>query len=396
MKLSAAIRSLKPSATIAAAAKAKELKNQGVKVYEFTLGEPDFTTPQHIQDAAIAAMKAGHTHYTASGGILELKNAICAAYERDHGMQYDPSQVLVSNGAKHSIHNLLTAACEPGDEVIIPAPYWVSYSALVELTGATPVMVETTEESGFCLSPEHFSAAITDKTRLMMLNNPCNPTGAAYPVEALEAIAKVAVERDVLVMSDEIYEKLIYEGSEFRSLPTLADGMRERTVVISGVSKAYAMTGWRIGWAMGPADLIKAMDKLQSQETSNPCSISQYAAIAALEGPQDCVEEMRSEFASRREYVLKRLHALPDVSFAEPGGAFYAFFNVSKHFGRPLGGGRTVDNSSDFCTALLEEANVALVTGDAFGAPGYVRLSFATNLETIEAGFDRLEKFLTA
>ncbi len=394
MKLSSAIQSLKPSATIAAAAKAKELKNKGVKVYEFTLGEPDFTTPQHIQDAAIAAMKAGHTHYTPSGGIADLKQAICAAYERDHGLQYQPNEVLVSNGAKHSIHNLLTAACEPGDEVIIPTPYWVSYSALVELTGATPVFVDTTEASGFSMSAEQFADAITDKTRLMMLNNPCNPTGAAYSVEALEAIAKVAVERNVLVMSDEIYEKLIYEGSQFRSLPTLREGMRDLTVVISGVSKAYAMTGWRIGWAMGPAELIKAMDKLQSQETSNPCSISQYAAIAALEGQQECVEEMRKEFAVRREYVLKRLNALPDVSFAEPGGAFYAFFNVAKHFGRPLGGGKTVDNSSDFCTALLEEAHVALVTGDAFGAPGYVRLSFATDIKTLEAGFDRLEKFL--
>lgn len=396
MKISASIRSLKPSATIAAAAKAKELKNKGVKVYEFTLGEPDFITPQHIQDAAIAAMQAGHTHYTPSGGIAELKQAICNAYERDHGLQYQPSEVLVSNGAKHSIHNLLTATCEPGDEVIIPTPYWVSYSALVELTGATPVMVETTEESGFCMSAEQFRSAITEKTRLMMLNNPCNPTGAAYPVKALEAIAQVAVERDVLVMSDEIYEKLIYEGSEFRSLPTLREGMWDRTVVVSGVSKAYAMTGWRIGWAMGPAEVIKAMDKLQSQETSNPCSISQYAAIAALNGPQECVEEMRKEFAVRRDYVLERLRALPDVTFAEPGGAFYAFFNVAAHFGRPLGGGKVVDNASDFCTALLEEAHVALVTGDAFGAPGYVRLSFATDLETLKAGFDRLEAFLSA
>jgi len=395
MQLSATVQKLKPSATIAAAAKAKELKSTGVKVHEFTLGEPDFTTPAHIIDAAKAAMDAGHTHYTPATGIPELKSAICAAYDRDYGLKYAPNQVAVSNGAKHSIHNVLTTLCGPGDEVIIPAPYWVSYSAPVELTGATPVIVATTEESGFCMSAEQFQAAITDKSKLIMLNNPCNPTGAAYPVDMLEAIANTALENNVLVLSDEIYEKLIYEGSEFRSLATFGPEVAANTIIVSGVSKAYAMTGWRIGWTLASPEITAGMTKLQSQETSNPCSISQYAAIAALEGPQECVEEMRAEFAKRRIYVLERLRALPDITFAEPGGAFYVFFNVSAHFNRPLPGGRTVDNASDFCTALLEEAHVALVTGDAFGAPGYVRLSFATNMETIKAGFDALEKFLT-
>lgn len=396
IRLSATVQKLKPSATIAAAAKAKELKNTGVTVHEFTLGEPDFITPEHIRTAAKQAMDAGHTHYTPATGIPQLKQAVCDVFQRDHGMTYQLSQVAVSNGAKHSIHNVLTALCGPGDEVIIPAPYWVSYSALVELCGATPVIVETTEASGFCLSAEQLNAAITPQTKLLMLNNPCNPTGAAYPLDTLEALARVAVERDLLVMSDEIYEKLVYEGSEFRSFATFGDDVAQRTIIVNGVSKAYAMTGWRIGWTLAPEELTAAMTKLQSQETSNPCSVSQYAAIAALNGPQECVAEMLAEFARRRTYVLERVGALPDVSLAEPGGAFYVFFDVSKHFNRPLPGGTSVDNASDFCTVLLEQAHVALVTGDAFGTPGYVRLSFATNIETIEAGFDALEKFLSS
>jgi aspartate aminotransferase len=394
MQLSQIVQKLKPSETMAAAAKAKELKSQGVDVYEFTLGEPDFITPAHIRDAAKAAMDAGHTHYTAASGILELKQAICDTYRKDHGLQYEPNQIVVSNGAKHSIHNVLTALVGPGDEVIIPAPYWVSYSALVELTGATPVIVETTEDSGFCLSAEQLKAAVTPRSRLLMLNNPCNPTGAAYPVAGLEALAQAAVEHDLVVLADEIYEKLIYEGSEFRCFATFGEDVKQRTVIVSGVSKAYAMTGWRIGWTVAPADLTSAMNKLQSQETSNPCSVSQYAALAALQGPQDCVVEMCAEFAKRRKYVVDRLRAIPGVTFAEPGGAFYAFFNVSAYFNRPLPGGRTVDNSTDFCTALLEDAHVGLVSGDAFGAPGYARLSFATSMDVLEAGLDRLQKFL--
>lgn len=394
MRLSAAVESLKPSATIAAATKAKELKQQGLTIYEFTLGEPDFNTPAHIRAAALAAMEAGHTHYTPSAGIPQLRQAICDAYQRDYGLAYTPSQVVVSNGAKHSIHNVLASMCGPGDEVIIPTPYWVSYSALVELTGAKAVLVPTTQESGFCLSPEQFSNAITDRTRLMMLNNPCNPTGAAYPVSTLEGLARVAVERQVPVLSDEIYEKLIYDGSEFRSFASFGQAVKDLTIIVSGVSKAYAMTGWRIGWTLAPLDLTKAMDNLQSQQTSNPCSISQYAALAALNGPQECIGEMVAKFIDRRNYVLRRLREIPNISFADPGGAFYAFFDVSAYFGQELQGGRIVNDATEFCTALLEEAQVALVTGDAFGAPGYVRLSFATNLELLEQGIDRLAAFL--
>lgn len=397
VRLSPAVSTLKPSATLAAAAKAKELKSRGITVYDFTLGEPDFITPENIRRAAVSAMEAGHTHYTPSGGIPELKAAICAAYQRDYNLAVTPAQVLVSNGAKHSIHNVLAALCGPGDEVIIPGPYWVSYSALVELTGATPVLVDTTEASGFCMSADQFRRAITPRTRLMMLNNPSNPTGATYPITGLQALADVAVENDILVLSDEIYEKLIYTGAQFRCFATLGPEVARRTILVSGVSKAYAMTGWRIGWTIGPVDAIKAMDNLQSQETSNPCSISQYAAVEALNGPQDSVESMRVEFEKRRDYVMGRMRPWREkfgITFAEPGGAFYAFFNVSNCFGRPLAGGQTVKDATEFCTALLEQAHVALVTGDAFGAPGYVRLSFATGIETIKTGLDRIEAFL--
>lgn len=394
MSLSATVTKIKPSATIAAAAKARELKSKGVTVYDFTLGEPDFATPKHICDAAKAAMDAGHTHYTASGGIAELKKAVSDLYARDYGLKVDPAHVIISNGAKHSIHNVLTTLVGPGDEVIIPSPYWVSYSDLVEIAGATPVIVPTTRESGWTLAPEQLEKAITPKSKLLMLNNPCNPTGAAYPVSTLEGLARVAVQKNLLVLSDEIYEKLIYPPAQFRCFATFGEEVQKRTILVSGVSKAYAMTGWRIGWTIGPADVIKGMDKLQSQETSNPCSISQYAAIAALNGPQGSVEEMRQEFEKRRNYVLDRLKKIPNVKLAEPGGAFYAFFDVSSYFGKPLQNGRVVKNATDFCTALLEEAHVALVTGDAFGAEGYVRLSFATGLSTLQTGFDRIETFL--
>ena len=395
MHTSQLVNQLKPSATIAAAAKARELRSQGVEVLEFTLGEPDFTTPAHVCAAAVNAMESGYTHYTAATGIQELRQAVCDAYERDYGIRWKPSEVAVSNGAKHAIHNLLVAVCEPDDEVIIPTPYWVSYSALVELAGATPVLVHTREESGFCMTAEQFRNAITDRTRLLMLNSPGNPTGAVYPVKTLETLAKVAVENDIIVMSDEIYDKLVYDGSTFRTFASFGEDVRSRTIIVNGVSKSAAMTGWRIGWTLAPENVTAAIGRLQSQQTSNPCSISQHAALAALRGPQDAVEEMRGEFQLRRACVMERLRSIPDVSFTEPGGAFYVFINVSRFFGRPLRDGVIVHNSTDFCTALLEHAHVALVTGDAFGAPGYVRLSFATGMDVIHAGMDALQAFLT-
>lgn len=393
MKLSPAVTSLKPSATIAAAAKAKALKSQGVTVYDFTLGEPDFNTPEHIQEAARAAMQAGHTHYTASGGIPELKKAICSAFEREQGLHYEPNQVVVSNGAKHSIHNVLTALCGPGDEVIIPAPYWVSYKSLVELAGATPVIVETTEASGFRLTAEQFERAITPRTKLLLLNSPCNPTGAVFSTQQLEDLARVAVKHNLFVCSDEIYDKLLYTDEPFKSFATLLGGIANRTIIINGVSKAYAMTGWRIGWTLSPPALAKAMDNLQSQETSNPSSVSQYAALAALDGPQECVETMLVEFARRREFVRRRIAELPQLSCTQMAGAFYAFINVQAHLGRTYQGVR-VDNSAQWCLELLAQQSVATVMGSAFGAEGYARLSFAASMENLEAGLDHLEAFL--
>ncbi len=394
MHTSQLVNNLKPSETLAAAAKARELRAKGIDVLEFTVGEPDFITPKHIREAAKVAMDAGHTRYTAATGIAELKQAICDAFKRDHGVTYKPSEVTISNGAKHCLHNVLVACCEPGDEVIIPTPYWVSYSALVELVGAKPVMVETKEEDGFCLSPEQFRNAITPKTRLMMLNSPSNPTGGVYPVELLEGLAKVAVEKNIIVLSDEIYDKLIYSGHTFRSFASFGEEVQKRTIIVNGVSKAYAMTGWRIGWTLAPENVSSAINKLQSQQTSNPCSVSQYAALAALNGPQECVAEMCQEFAKRRDYVSGRLRSIPGLTFAEPGGAFYVFFNVSSYFGKPVGGGSPVNDATEFCTALLERAHVALVSGDAFGTPGYVRLSFAASTESLTRGLDAIEKFL--
>lgn len=396
MHTSSLVNQLKPSETLAAAAKARELRAKGIDVMEFTVGEPDFITPQHIRKAAQAAMDAGHTRYTAAVGIQELRQAICDAFLRDHGVSYKPSEVTVSNGAKHCLHNVLTACCDPGDEVIIPTPYWVSYSALVELVGARPVLVETREEDGFCLSPEQLRKAITPRTRMLMLNSPSNPTGGVYPVSTLQALAEVAVEKDIIVLSDEIYDKLIYPGHQFRTFASFGEEVRKRTVIVNGVSKAYAMTGWRIGWTLAPENVSAAINKLQSQQTSNPCSVSQYAALAALTGPQDCVAEMCQEFVRRRDYVSGRLRVIPGLSFAEPGGAFYVFFNVSSYFGRPLGGGAPVNNATDFCTALLERAHVALVSGDAFGAPGYVRLSFAASMPLLVRGLDAIAAFLNS
>ncbi len=394
MHTSSLVNQLKPSETLAAAAKARELRAKGIDVMEFTVGEPDFITPQHIREAARAAMDAGHTRYTAAVGIQELRQAICDAFHRDHGVSYKPSEVTVSNGAKHCLHNVLTACCDPGDEVIIPTPYWVSYSALVELVGARPVLVETHEKDGFCLSAEQLRSAITPRTRMLMLNSPSNPTGGVYPVNTLKALADVVVEKDIIVLSDEIYDKLIYPGHEFRTFASFGEEVRKRTVIVNGVSKAYAMTGWRIGWTLAPDNVSAAINKLQSQQTSNPCSVSQYAALAALTGPQNCVAEMCQEFVRRRDYVTGRLRSIPGISFAEPGGAFYVFFNVSSYFGRPLGGGAPVSNATDFCTALLERAHVALVSGDAFGTPGYVRLSFAASMQQLVRGLDALKAFL--
>jgi aspartate aminotransferase len=389
-KMAAAVQ---PSATLAASARAKQLQAEGVKVFDFSLGEPDFPTPEHICAAAVKAMKDGHTHYTPANGIPALRAAVSRFYQKTYGMAYKPDQVLISNGAKHSIHNALAATVGPGDEVIIPTPYWVSYSDLVQMTGASYVLVPTALESGFKMTPAKLRAAVTPRSKLLMLNSPSNPTGSVYTRQELEALADVALEAGLSVLSDEIYEKLVFGDARPTCFASLRPGLVDRVITISGASKTYAMTGWRMGWALGPARVIKAMGDVQSQQTGCPCSVSQYAALAALEGDQECVEQMRSEFEARRNLVCSRLSAMPGVRIRTPEGAFYAFFDVSAHFGRILGGRRVVD-SAGFCLAALETAHVNLVPGSAFGAEGYVRMSYAAARDQLTGGLDRLQEWL--
>ena len=387
-KMAAAVQ---PSATLAAGAKAKQMKAEGITVYDFSLGEPDFPTPEHICAAALKAMQKGLTHYTPAAGIPELRAAVARSYQKTYGITYTAEQVIISNGAKHSIHNALAATVGPGDEVIIPTPYWVSYSDLVQMTGASFVLVPTKMETGFKMTPEQLRAAVTPRSRLLMLNSPSNPTGAVYTRRELEALADVVLEKNLAVLSDEIYERLVFGDAQATCFATLRPGLAERTITISGASKTYAMTGWRMGWALGPAPIIKAMGNVQSQQTGCPCSISQYAALAAVEGDQECVERMRREFQARRDLVCARLQKMPGVRSFVPEGAFYAFFDVSAHFGRTLGG-RKVTDSTSFCQAALESAHVNLVSGAAFGAEGYVRLSYASSREQLQAGLDRLSR----
>jgi aspartate aminotransferase len=389
-KLAAAVQ---PSATLAAGAKAKQMKAEGLTVYDFSLGEPDFPTPQHICAAAVKAMQDGHTHYTPAAGIPELRKAIARWYEKTYAIGYSPEQVVVSNGAKHSIHNALSATVGPGDEVIIPTPYWVSYSDMVEMTGAKYVLVPTTLAGGFKMTPAQLRAAITPRSRLLMLNSPCNPTGTVYTRQELEALADVVLQSKLVVLSDEIYEKLVFGDARPTCFAALRPELAERTVTISGVSKTYAMTGWRMGWTLGPSNFIKAIGNVQSQQTGCPSSISQYAALAALEGDQACVERMRREFEARRDLVIGRLSAMRGVTCRKPEGAFYAFFDVSAHFGRTLGS-RKVTDSASFCSAALETVHVNVVPGSAFGAEGFARLSFAAGRQQLQAGLDRLEQWL--
>ncbi len=393
MKLSKRALSINPSPTLGITAKAKALRAQGIDIIGFGAGEPDFDTPDHIKQAAIKALSEGFTKYTPTAGIIELKQAICSRFKEDIGVDYEPSQVIVSCGAKHSIYNIIQVLCEEGDEVIVPAPYWVSYPEQVRVAQATPVIIDTDEKSGFKITPESLSEHISKKTKLLILNSPSNPTGAVYSREELEGIAKIAVEKGIWVISDEIYDKLVYDGLKSVSIASLGPEIKAKTIVVNGVSKSYAMTGWRIGYVAGDKEIIGAMSNLQDHSTSNPTSIAQRAALAALTGPQDLVQQMAREYEKRRNYMVERINNIAGLSCLMPPGAFYAFVNISGLLGKSLNG-KTISGSMDLTEMLLSEAKVAVLPGLPFGADSYLRLSYATSMENIIAGLDRIEEMI--
>ena len=395
MQLARRVKEIKPSPTLAVDAKAKALLAQGIDVVGFGAGEPDFDTPDNIKEAAIKAIKSGFTKYTPAGGTEELKKAVCQKFQKDNNLDYAPPEILISCGAKHSLYNICQALFEEGDEVLIPSPYWVSYPDMVMLAGGTPVIIKTTEKTGFRMTAQDLEKAITPKTKALILNSPSNPTGASYSKEDLTAIARVVLKKGITVISDEIYEKLIYDGFQFSSIASCDPALKPQTLVVNGVSKSYSMTGWRIGYAAGPKDVISAMTNIQSQSTSNPTSIAQKASLEALNGPQDFIPIMVKEFDRRRTYMVDRLNAMPGVSCFKPSGAFYAFPNVSGVYGRKAGS-LTIADSSTFAQYLLESVNVAVVPGVAFGADENIRLSYATSFANIEKGLDRIQKAIEA
>ncbi len=391
--LSSRAKSLKPSPTLAINAKAKSMQAQGIHVISFGAGEPDFDTPENIKQAAKKALDEGFTKYTAVGGIDELKDAIIKKFQRDSGLSYKRAEIIVSCGGKHSFYNLAQAIFDQGDEVIIPAPYWVSYPPMVSLAGGTPVIVETTEKNAFKITPEDLKKAITPKTKALIINSPSNPTGSAYTKKDLEKIAEIAIPKDFFVISDEIYEKIVYDGFDFISIASLSEEMKKKTIIVHGVAKTYAMTGWRIGYTAGSDEIISAMNNIQSQSTSNPTSIAQKASVEALAGPQDEVEKMVSAFAQRRNYIVDRLNKMPGVSCYKPAGAFYVFPNFSSYYGRAYQT-KKIENSTHLADFFLDVARVAVVPGVEFGADPFERLSYATSLENIKEGLDRIEESL--
>jgi len=392
--LSVNLARVKPSPTVAITQTARELKEAGQDVIGLAAGEPDFDTPEHIKDAAIAAIHAGKTKYTAPDGIPELKRAICDKFRRENGLSYTPPQVSVSTGGKQVLYNALMATLNPGDEVIIPAPYWVSYPDMVLLAGGTPVIVETTLEDGFRITPEALEAAITPKTKWFLFNSPSNPTGAGYTRAQLGALTDVLLRHDhVWVMSDDMYEHLAYDDFTFCTPAEVEPKLYERTLTVNGVSKAYAMTGWRIGYAAGPEPLIAAMRKIQSQSTTNPCSISQWAAVEALNGPQDFLAERCAAFKARRNLVADMLNAAPGISCPVPEGAFYVYPSVAGCLGKTSAGGARIDTDEDFAKALLAETGVAVVFGAAFGLSPYFRISYATSDDVLHEACSRIIRF---
>ena len=390
-KIAEAVRA---STTLAVDSLAKQMKADGLDVVGFGTGEPDFNTPDNINMAGIRAICDGKTKYTPAAGIIPLRKAIAQRLKEDCGVDYDYTQIVVASGAKHSVYIALAAITNPGDEIIIPAPFWVSYYEMVRMVGGTPVIVEAGEEQNFKITAQQLEAAITDKTKCLMLNNPSNPTGMIYSAEELRAIADVCVKHDLYILADEIYYQLIYDGIEFTSIASLGDEVKERTLLINGVSKSYAMPGWRVGYCAANKTLAKIMSNFLSHSTGAPSTISQWASVEALTGPQEGIEAMRLAFLERRDYIVKRINSIPGVSCIVPNGAFYVMMNIEQLIGKTLGG-KLIENDDDFAVALLEKALVAVVPCSGFGMKNFVRWSYAASMENIEKGLDRLEKFVT-
>lgn len=394
MELSKKAMSIKPSSTMAISSKAAQLKADGKDIVTFGVGEPDFDTPEHIRNAGIAAIESGETRYTAAAGTPALRQAVCDKLKRDNALDYLPAQVIISNGAKHSLMNAFMAILNEGDEVIIPAPYWLSYSEMVKIAGGTPIIIQTKKENQFMMTKEELEAAYTERTKAVVLTSPSNPTGMVTSYEDLKMVADFAVEKDVFVISDEIYEKLIYdEDKKHISIASLGEEIYNRTIVINGVSKSYAMTGWRIGFAAAPLEIAKLMASLQSHMASNPNTIAQVATLAALNGSQNCVEEMCVEFKKRRDYIFEREEAIPLIQALKPEGAFYLFVDVTGTYGKKHDG-MEIQSAADFASVLLEKKFVAVVPCADFGMPDYIRLSYATSMELIKKGMDRIEEMV--
>ncbi len=384
-----------PSPTLAITAKARKMREEGIDVLSFGAGEPDFDTPEFIKDAAIAALREGFTKYTPTAGIEPLRKAICEKLWRDNGLKYEPNQIIVTCGGKHALYNTFQVICDPGDEVIIPAPYWVSYPEMVKLADGVPVFVYADESTDFVPTIDAIREKVTARTRAIVVNSPCNPTGAVFPRQRLEEIADLALQHDLYIISDEIYEKMVYDGHEHFSVASLSEEVKKRTILVNGMSKAYSMTGWRIGYAAAERELIAAMTRIQDQSTSNPTSIAQRAALAALQAPEDTVKQMVAAFAERRRVIVDGLNRIPGFRCAEPGGAFYAFPNVSALYGKRWGD-RVINNSDAFAEYLLEVARVAVVPGSGFGADENIRLSYACSLDTIRNGLARIAEAVQA
>ena len=396
IKISSRLDPIKPSITLAVTAKAAKLKAAGVDIVSFGAGEPDFDTPDHIKAAAQDSLSKMVGKYTEVGGILPLRTAIAAELAKVHNTPITPDQILVSCGAKHSLYNLFMALLDPGDEVLIPAPYWVSYPDMVMLAGGRPVILPTTADDNFAITAQAVADACTSRTRAIVLNNPSNPTGAVYSRTQLEALAKVVVEKDILIVSDDIYRQLVYGNAQYISIASLGPEVAKRTIFVDGVSKTYAMTGWRIGYTAGPQPLIAAMAKIQGQSTSNPTHISQIATLAALTGPQDCVATMRKAFDERRIEMVRLLREIPGVTCSEPHGAFYAFPDLSAFIGKKSTEGSVLNDDVQLCDWLVEVGKVAVVPGSGFGAPGHVRLSYACSMANIQKGLARLRDALAS